>query len=144
MRVSHNPLTHLRNLLVVLKTSFSPNFTIANDGNPLSLISVPRTRTNPYLLWILAAVLAVTAVDSIPDPPAVNTHTVNVVSHLCDSGTNVCEQRFNTGWFCFSSHLHATRIAYTSASEPNLPRDFIVLTGQAADTSPPIPISQQL
>ena len=100
-------------------------------------------RTKPYLLWILGAILAVTAVDSIPDPPAVNPHTVNVVSRLSESGSKACEQRFNIGWFCFSSHLHATRIAFTSAFEPSLPRDFIVLTGLAADTSPPAPISTQ-
>jgi hypothetical protein len=101
-------------------------------------------RTKSYLLWILGAILAVTAVDSIPDPPAVNPHSVSVVARLCDSGSRVCEQRFNIGWFCFSSHLHSTRIAFTSASEPNLPRDFIVLIGLAADTSPPATISTQL
>ncbi|MGH9516778.1 MAG: hypothetical protein ACRD3P_13990 [Terriglobales bacterium] len=105
---------------------------------------MPRIITNPYLLWILGAVLAVTAVDSIPDPPAVNPHTANVVSRLCDSGAAVCEQDLNIGRFCFSSHLHATRIANTFALEPRLPHDWIVLTGQAADTSPPVRISQQL
>jgi hypothetical protein len=98
-------------------------------------------KTYPYLLWILGAVLAVASVDSIPDPPAVNTHTVKVVSRLCDFGGSASEQRLNCGWFCFSAHLHATRIAFISASEPSLPRDWIVLTGQAADTSPPLRIS---
>jgi hypothetical protein len=114
-----------------------------NAGNPLSLIPVSGMKTKPYLLWILGAVLALASVDTIPDPPAVNPHTVNVVSRLCDSGA-ACEQRLNCGWFCFSAHLHATRIAFISASEPSLPRDWIVLTGQAADTSPPLRISKQL
>lgn len=118
---------------------------MANTGNPVSLVSVPGMRTKPYLLWILGAILVVTAVDTIPDPPAVNPHTVKVVSRLCDSGGGVCEQRLNSGWFCFSSHLHATRIAFTSAWEPSLPHDRIVLTtGQAADTSPPIRASKPL
>jgi hypothetical protein len=117
---------------------------MVNAGNPLSLLSVSRMKNNPYVLWILAVVLALTAVDAIPDPPAVNPHTVNVVSRLCDSGGGMSEQRSNIVWFCFSSHLHATRIAFTSASEPSLPRDWIVLTGQAADTSPPIRIFSQL
>lgn len=98
-------------------------------------------KTHPCLLWILGAVLAVAAVDRIPDPPAVNPHTVNVASRLCDSGYSAPAQHLKSGGFCFSSHLHATRIAFTSASEPSLPRDWIVLTGQAADTSPPIHIS---
>jgi hypothetical protein len=101
-------------------------------------------KTNPYLLWILGAVLALASVDTIPDPPAVNPHTVNAVSRLCDFGGGAPEQLLNRGWFCFSSHLHATRIAFISASEPTLPRDWIVLTGQAADTSPPVHISKQL
>jgi hypothetical protein len=108
------------------------------------ITSVLSTKTNPYLLWILGAVLVLAAVDTIPDPPAVNPHTINVVSRLCDSGTAACQQRLNSGWFCFSSHRHATRIAFTSASETSLPRDWIVLAGQAADTSPPVHISKQL
>jgi len=101
-------------------------------------------KTHPYLLWILGAILALASVDTIPDPPAINPHTVKVVSRLCDSGGSASEQRLNSGWFCYSSHLHATRIAFTSASEPSLPRDWIVRTGQAADTSPPLYISEQL
>jgi hypothetical protein len=100
-------------------------------------------KSHPYLLWILGAVLAVAAVDTIPDPPAVNPHNVNVVSRLCDSGGGASEL-LNWSWFCFSAHVHATRIAFTSASEPSLPRDWIVLTGQAADTSPPVRIFKHL
>jgi hypothetical protein len=101
-------------------------------------------KTHPYLLWILGAVLAVASVDTIPDPPAVNPHTLTVVARLCDAGGGACEQRLNDGWFCFSSHLHTTRIAFILASEPSLPGDRIVLTGQAADTSPPVRISKPL
>lgn len=117
---------------------------MANAGNPLSLMSVSGMRANQYLFWILGAVLALAAIDTIPDPPAVNPHTVKTVSRLYDLGGSVCEQRLTSGWFCFSSHLHATRIAFTVASEPGLPRDWIVLTGQAADTSPPVRVSKQL
>ena len=125
-------------------SAFAKFYEWRTPGIRLSLVTVLHIRTNLYLLWILGAVLAVTAVDSIPDPPAVNPHSVSVVSRLCESGSRVCEQRFNIRWFCFSSHLHATRIAFTSAFAPSLPRDFIVLTGLAADTSPPGPISTEL
>jgi hypothetical protein len=101
-------------------------------------------KTKPYLLWILGAVLAVAAVDTVPDPPAVNPHSVTVASRLCESGSGASEGRLNSGWFCFSSRLHETRLAFISSSEPSLPRDWIVLTGQAADTSPPARISKQL
>ena len=127
-----------------LKTSVLTNLRMASAGNPLSLVSVPSMKTHSYLLWILGVVLALASVDTIPDPPAVNPHTVSVVSQFSDSGASGSEQRLNNGWFCFSSQLHAARIAFTSASEPSLPRDSIVLTGQAADTSPPSRVSRQL
>jgi hypothetical protein len=88
--------------------------------------------------WVLGAVLAIASVDTIPDPPAVNPHSANIISRLADTAGGACERALKTGWFCFSSHLQATRIAFTSASEPSLPPDRIVLTGQAADSSPPM------
>jgi len=94
-------------------------------------------KLSSYLFWVLGAVIAIASVDTIPDPPAVNPHNANIISRLCDQAGGKCEQRLTYGWFCFSSHLQATRIALTSASEPSLPRDWIVLTGQAADSSPP-------
>jgi len=95
-------------------------------------------KVNLYLFWILGVVIAIASVDTIPDPPAVNPHTVNVVSKVCEAGGGLHEQHLNCDWSCFSSQLQARWIALTSAYDPSLPSDWIVLTGQAADSSPPL------
>jgi hypothetical protein len=101
--------------------------------------SVDRREMKPksYLIWVLGALLAIAAVDNIPDPPAVNPHTVSVASRLCNARGGVCEQRLNPDWSCNCSHHQLRSIAFTAAAEPNLPSDRVVLTGQAADPSPP-------
>jgi len=100
-------------------------------------MTVWRMKASTYLFWVLGAIIAIACVDTIPDPPALNPHSVNVIASLCEPSGGACEQPWNSGWFCFSSQLQATRIAVTLAYEPSLPRDWIVLTGQAADSSPP-------
>jgi hypothetical protein len=96
-------------------------------------------KASSYIFWILAAAMVIASVDTIPDPPAINPHTA--VSHMCEVGSKVCDQGYDRGWFCFSAHLQASRIALLAASEPSLPTDWIVSTGNATDSSPPAFIS---
>jgi hypothetical protein len=98
---------------------------------------VSSNKRNSYLFWMLAIVLALASVDTIPDPPAVNPHTVNLVSRICEAGVSVCEQTLNSGWFYESSLMRASRIAISLSAEPTSTREWIVSTGQAADPSPP-------
>lgn len=90
-----------------------------------------------YLIWVLGALMAIAAVDNIPDPPAVNPHTVSVASRLCDARGGICERRLNPDWSGSSSHLQLRSMAFTAAPEPTLPSDRVVRTGCAADPSPP-------
>ncbi len=90
------------------------------------------------IYWVLGAALLIASVDTIPDPPAVKPHTLSVVSIVGEAGGTVYEQHLKCDWSCPSSHLQARWIALTAAFEPSLPSDWIVLTGQAADSSPPI------
>lgn len=99
---------------------------------------VSSTKGNSYLLWMLAIALAIASVDTIPDPPAVNPHTVNIVSRIYEAGVSVCEQTINPPWFYESSRMQASRIAISVAAEPTSTREWIVSTGQAADPSPPV------
>jgi len=94
-------------------------------------------KSKSSLIWVLSALMAIAAVDNIPDPPAVNPHSVSVASRLCDARGGICERRLNPDWSCSSSPVPLPSIAFTAASEPNLPSDRVVLTGQAADPSPP-------
>ncbi len=75
-------------------------------------------------------------VDAVPDPPAVNPRTVNVASRPGEARGGLCEPRLNCDQPRTSSHLQLRWIASTATCEP-LPSDCIVLTGQAADPSPP-------
>ena len=93
---------------------------------------------NSFLFWALAIILAIASVDTIPDPPAVNPHTVNIVSRICEAGVTVCGQTINPVWFCESSRMQISRIALHPAAEPTSTRESIVSTGQAADPSPPV------
>jgi hypothetical protein len=94
-------------------------------------------KSKSLIICALGALMAITAVDNVPDPPAVNPHTVSVASRLCEARGGVCDQRLDFDLCCTSTHLQIRWIAFAPAYEPNLPGDRIVLTGQAADPSPP-------
>src|SRR5450631_3910134 len=96
-------------------------------------------KSKSLIIWALGALMAIAAVDNVPDPPAVNPHTVSVASRLCKARGGVCDRRLDFAWCCTSPHLQIRWIAFTPAYEPNLPSDRIVLNGQAADPSPPAP-----
>jgi hypothetical protein len=88
------------------------------------------------IFWVLGLLLAIASVDPIPDPPAVNPGAVGVALVLCDLRDDVHERWLD----CDSSISLLFRfrsIACTSAFEPILPTDRIVLTAFAADPSPP-------
>jgi hypothetical protein len=111
---------------------------VATLENQLSLIFGAQVgmRSKSGIIWVLGALLAIASVDTIPDPPAVNPHTVNVASRLGEARGGVGERRLNSDWSC-SSHLQIRWTAFTSACDPNLRGDRIALAGFAADPSPP-------
>jgi hypothetical protein len=94
-------------------------------------------KSKAFIIWVLGALMVTASVDAVPDPPAVNPHTVEVAFRLCEAPGGLCEGRSSCAWSSASSHFQIRWIAFTSACEPNLPGDWIVLTGQAADPSPP-------
>src|SRR5215472_11959639 len=88
---------------------------------------------------VLGAVMVMALLDAVPDPPAVNPHKVSIGSSLCEARGVLCERHLDPDLSCTSSrHIQIRWIAFTSAYEPNLPDDWIALTGQASDPSPPI------
>ncbi len=107
--------------------------------NPLSLTSGAQAgmKSQSCAIWVLGALIVMASLDAVPDPPAVNPHTVHVASRLCQAAGGLCERRLNCNWSCASSHLQMRWIAFTPADEPNLPSDRTALTGHAADPSPP-------
>jgi hypothetical protein len=87
-------------------------------------------------IWVLGLLLAIASLDTLPDPPAVSPRTVSGISFLREVGSDMRERQLNCDLSI--SSLHQVRwIAFTSACEPNPFKDLIVLTGLAADPSPP-------
>lgn len=93
-------------------------------------------KSKPYIVWVLGVFIVMASLDTVPDPPAVNSQTVNVASRTCEARSGLCEPRLNHDRSRTSYHLRLRWIDSTVACEP-LPSDCIVLTGRAADPSPP-------
>lgn len=93
-------------------------------------------KSQSCIIWVLAVFTVIALTDAIPDPPAVNPYTVSVASRICEARDGVCERLLNSD-LSVTPHLQIRWIAVTRAYEPNLPSDWIVLTGYAADPSPP-------
>jgi hypothetical protein len=92
-------------------------------------------KSRSCILWVLGLLLTIASVDTLPDPPAVSPRTVCSASPLRKAAGDVHERRLKPDLFI--SLLQVRWIALTSTNEPNSSRDPIVLTGFAADPSPP-------
>jgi hypothetical protein len=102
----------------------------------LLALGVRRMKLRSCTIWVLGLLLAIASVDTIPDPPAVNPRAVAVACIFCDVCGDVHERWLNSD-SSISLLLQVRWTAFTSAYEPNLPKDRIVLTGFATDPSPP-------
>jgi hypothetical protein len=121
----------------------------ANDGkgagpipgvrNLLSLALGVRAEMKSifYTGWILVALMVITSLDNIPDPPAVNPHTVDVTSRQHEIRAGICEQHLDNDSSSISSYLLLRRVAFPQPYEPSRPSDWFSRTGHAADSSPP-------
>jgi c-di-AMP phosphodiesterase-like protein len=89
-----------------------------------------------FTIWALCLLLAIASVDTLPDPPAVSPRTFSGISFLSAAGADLRERQLNSD-LSISSFHQVRWIAFTSTYEPNPFRDLIVLTGLAADPSPP-------
>jgi hypothetical protein len=121
----------------------------ANDGkgagpipgvrNLLSLALGVRAEMKSifYTASILVALMVIASLDNIPDPPAVNPHTVDVTSRQHEIRAGICEQHLDNDSSSVFSYLLLRRIAFPQPYEPNRPSDWFSRTGHAADSSPP-------
>ncbi len=88
------------------------------------------------MVWVLGLLLAIAALDTVPDPPAMNPRAVSVTSLLGEVRSDVREPKFNSD-SPISSLLQVRWTAFTASYDPNLPEDRIILAGFATDPSPP-------
>lgn len=89
-------------------------------------------------VWVLGALLVISSLDTQPDPPAVNPHTVNTKSSCLREGPCEFEQeRLSCAMSCISPGLPIRWIAVPWSHETKSAPDRIALSGHAADPSPP-------
>jgi hypothetical protein len=83
--------------------------------------------------------LMIVSLDAVPDPPAVNPHTIEVKSPcVAECLAGFFPRTLNPACSRGSCDQASRFIAFARDYEPNRPSDWIVLTGQAADPSPPV------
>jgi hypothetical protein len=84
-----------------------------------------------YGAWVLSALLLIVSLDALPDPPAVNPHTVTVELH------SVVLDSPNLDTTAAYFHPHVRRLEPSRDRGAHHPSDSILITGRAADPSPP-------
>src|ERR1700730_18939144 len=89
-------------------------------------------------IWALSTLLLIVSVDAAPDPPAVNPHTTEVKAPCLTEGPeSLCPQTLSSAYSGACSDPSLSFIAFARDCKPNRPSDWVVLTGQATDPSPP-------
>jgi hypothetical protein len=83
-------------------------------------------------VWILGALLVLALLDSIPDPPAVNPHTVTV--KVASARAESVPQHSSSPDLL--AQFRTGRI-FVEDTEPDCPSTLIAEEGQASDPSPP-------
>ena len=81
--------------------------------------------------WVLGAFLLIVSLDTVPDPPAVNPHTV------CVDLDSLGPQHLELDTAVAGSNLNARFQEQSHDQGPHHPSDSILMTGRAADPSPP-------
>jgi hypothetical protein len=91
-----------------------------------------------YMALVLGAVLVATAVDTVPDPPAVKPAVVSVRA-IIEFGAVLPKSECLGGDTCaVLPPLFLRHFDPAEAGKPRRPGDVIALTGYAADPSPPL------
>jgi hypothetical protein len=92
-------------------------------------------------IWILGALLVIATLDTLPDPPALDPHTVKASCSRESSGDDTAQQ-----FFCeppsAGNALPAQWAEWADTQEPHHTAGESTLVRHAADSSPPLfPIS---
>jgi hypothetical protein len=92
-----------------------------------------------YMVLVLGALLVCASVDALPDPPAVNPHALDAKSScLRDSVSDFGQQHVTGEWASIPVLTALCQMDSATSAEPLRPSDGIVVTGHAADSSPPL------
>jgi len=92
-----------------------------------------------YIALVLGSLLVAASLDAIPDPPAVNPHTVDVrAGGLRDLPEVLSEHRLCCASFCRGIQAPLLQIDSCETAKPNRSHDEIALVISAGDPSPPL------
>jgi hypothetical protein len=99
----------------------------------------PGMKFISQLAFVLTVFMVISSSDTIPDPPAVSPHSLEVqVSWLPHLIGDFREQLFTGASDCQSSHAPLHSLTPVGAPEPKRSSDWITSTGYAANSSPPV------
>ena len=97
-----------------------------------------RRRSIWCTIWILSALLVIASLDTTPDPPAVDPHTVTVkVPGPGERAESLGGPAGSGSSANLLAQSQTQRIAFIEDIQPDGPSDIIAEMGQAADPSPP-------
>ena len=91
-----------------------------------------------YMALVLGALLVVTAVDAVPDPPAIKPVVVSVRALTELGGVLPKSECFRGDTCAVLPPLPLRRFDPAETGKLRRPSDMIALTGYAADPSPPL------
>jgi hypothetical protein len=91
-----------------------------------------------YIALVLGALLVITAVDAVPDPPAVKPAVVSVRALTELGGVLPKSECFRGDTCAVLQPLPLRRFDPAEGGKLRRPGDVIALTGYAADPSPPL------
>jgi hypothetical protein len=97
-----------------------------------------RRRSIWCTIWILSALLVMASLDTTPDPPAVDPHTVTVkVPGPSERAESLGGPTGNGITVNLLGQFQTQGTVFIEEIQPDGPNDAIAETGQAADPSPP-------
>jgi hypothetical protein len=99
--------------------------------------TVKGMRRISYVALALSVLMVTATVDSVPDPPAVTPHTVDVKACLRDFVGAFREPRLTCDSDCISAHFPMHLVSLADAPKPKRSSDRI-LAVYATDPSPPV------
>jgi hypothetical protein len=92
-----------------------------------------------YIALVLSVLMVAASVDAVPDPPAVNPHSLDFkMVGLLEVPDASPDQRFHGVWPCLALFLPLGRVDFVEIVEPSRPSDRIARVSAAGDPSPPV------
>jgi hypothetical protein len=111
------------------------------DPLPLMQTAQEYMKSTSSTVWIIGALflLVVATLDTVPDPPAVNPGpALCKVLQLHDSALDSGPPRGHSGG---TNDVFSAGFETADSFDPWCPVDVVILTGQAADSSPPASVA---